>query len=140
MGISIERQDDDFQPKGSENCQDSGKKKKMLHLGSILLAIFFLEFQPKKYLKKTAIRNSRFKNCKSSKNLSCYLKRLSNKYCKNNMNNKFNKNSRLRMRKGQEGLRQVSIFHQNCKSTNLFSCQLKTPWHKYVTKIARIQI
>lgn len=58
MGIAIERSDDGFQAKGSENCQNSGKKK-MLHLcpGSILLANSFRNFSEKIFLEKTAIRN-----------------------------------------------------------------------------------
>ena len=44
------------------------------------------------------------KNCKSNKDFSCYVKRLSNKYGKNSKNNKFNGILHLEREKGKESL------------------------------------
>ena len=50
------------------------------------------------------------KNCKSNKDFSCYVKRLSNKYGKNSKNNKFNEILHLEREKVKKGFEMSANF------------------------------
>ena len=66
-------------------------------------------------------RNSKFrKNRKSNKNFSCCVKRLSNKYCKNSKNNKFNRILHLEGEKVKNGFVKSANFAKIAKLTRLF--------------------
>ena len=60
------------------------------------------------------------KNCKSNKDFSCYVKRLSNKYGKNGKNNKFNEILHLEREKVKKGLEMSANFAKIAKVTRIF--------------------
>ena len=59
-------------------------------------------------------------NRKSKKNLSCYVKRLSNKYGKNSRNNKFFKILLLQREKAKKGFVKSANFAKIAKVTGIF--------------------
>ncbi|CAH3027637.1 unnamed protein product [Porites evermanni] len=60
------------------------------------------------------------KNRKSSKNFSCYVKRLSNKYGKNSKNNKFHKILHLEREKVKKGFSKSANFAKIAKEQKFF--------------------
>ena len=66
------------------------------------------------------------KNCKSNKDFSCYVKRLSNKYGKNCKNNKFNQILRLEREKVKKGFEMSANFAKIAKVTRFFLLCEKT--------------
>ena len=64
-------------------------------------------------------------NCKSNKNFSCYVKRLSNKYGKNSKNNKFDKILHLERKKVKNGFVKSANFAKIAKITRLFLAMWK---------------
>ena len=72
-----------------------------------------------------------WKNRKSNKNFSCYVKRLSNKYGKNSKNNKFHKILHLEREKVKKGFKMSANFVKNRKSNKNFSSYVKRLSNKY---------
>ena len=77
------------------------------------------------------------KNCKSNKDFSCYVKRLSNKYGKNSKNNKFNEILHLEREKVKKGLEMSANFAKIAEVTRIFLTMWKD-WATNMAKIARI--
>ena len=78
-----------------------------------------------------------WKNRKSNKNFSCYVKRLSNKYGKNSKNNKFHKILHLETEKVKKGFSKSPNFAKIAKVTRIFHAMWKD-WATNMAKITRI--
>ena len=77
--------------------------------------------QKKKEAKKGPEMSPKYrKNCKSNKDFSCYVKRLSNKYGKNSKNNKFNEILHLEREKVKKGFEMSANFAKIAKVTRIF--------------------
>ena len=101
-----------------------------------LLANCFCNFSKKDW-KNTAISEKyrRNRKCrKSKKNVSCYVKRLSNKYGKNSRNNKFFKILLLQREKAKKGFVKSANFAKIAQVTGIFL----TKWKDWVTNVAKI--
>ena len=93
--------------KCSKNSKNN-KFNKVLHL-------------ERKKIKKGFEKSANFeKNRKSSKNFSCYVKRLSNKYGKNSKNSKFHKILHLEREKVKKGFEMSANFAKIAKVTRIF--------------------
>ena len=75
-----------------------------------------------------------WKNRKSKKNFSCYVKRLSNKYGKNSKNNKFHKILHLEREKVKKGFEMSANFAKIAKLTRIFLPM----WKDWATNMAKI--
>ena len=72
-----------------------------------------------------------WKNPKSNKNFSCYVKALSNKYGKNSKNNKCHKILHLEREKVKKGFEMSANFAKIPKVTRIFLPKVKRLSNKY---------